>query len=102
MKTALILGAGIYQVPLIRKAKEMGMRALVVSTAGNYPGFQLADQACHIDTTDAQAIVQLARDEKVDCICTTGTDAAVRALGVVCDALGLPGISENAGVLATN
>lgn len=102
MKTALILGAGIYQVPLIRKAKDMGMRALVVSTAGNYPGFKLADQACHIDTTDVQKIVQLARDEQVDCICTTGTDAAVRALGVVCDALGLPGISENAGVLATN
>ena len=38
----------------------------------------------------------------MDCICTTGSDAAVRALGVVCDALGLPGISENAGVLATN
>lgn len=102
MKKALILGAGIYQVPLIRKAKEMGMTALVVSSAGKYPGFRLADKACHIDTTNVQAIVQLAREEGVDCVCTTGTDAAVRALGVVCDALGLPGISESAGVLATN
>ena len=31
----MILGAGIYQVPLIRKAKEMGLETLVVSIPGD-------------------------------------------------------------------
>lgn len=35
----LILGAGIYQVPLIKKAQEMGLRAVITSIPGNYPGF---------------------------------------------------------------
>lgn len=33
----LILGAGIYQVPLIKKAQEMGLRAVITSIPGNYP-----------------------------------------------------------------
>ena len=44
MKKIMILGAGIYQVPLILKAKEMGLYTLVVSYPGPYPGFALADE----------------------------------------------------------
>ena len=40
----MILGAGIYQVPLIRAAKEMGFFVIVVSIKGDYPGFALADK----------------------------------------------------------
>ena len=39
----LILGAGIYQVPLIKKAQELGLRAVITSIPGNYPGFAAAD-----------------------------------------------------------
>jgi biotin carboxylase len=102
MKKALILGAGIYQLPLIRKAKEMGFYTLVASTAGKYPGFSLADKPCYVDTTDSESIVRLAREENIDCVCTTGTDVAMRTLGAVCDALHLPGITESTGVLVTN
>lgn len=102
MKKALILGAGIYQLPLIRKAKEMGLFTLVASSAGKYPGFALADKTCFVDTTDVDGIVRLAREEQIDCVCTTGTDVAIRSLGIVCDALHLPGISEYSGALATN
>lgn len=102
MKKALILGAGIYQLPLIRKAREMGLFTLVASSAGRYPGFALADKVCFVDTTDVDGIVRLAREEQVDCVCTTGTDVAVRALGKVCDMLHLPGITEESGALATN
>jgi biotin carboxylase len=102
MKKVLILGAGVYQTPLIRKAKEMGLFTLVASTAGKYPGFLLADKPYFIDTTDTHGIVRLAQEENIDCVCTTGTDVAVRSLGAVCDALHLPGITEISGRLATN
>ena len=47
MKKLLILGAGIYQVPLINTAKRMGIHTIVASIPGNYPGFALADQICY-------------------------------------------------------
>ena len=43
-KKLLILGAGIYQVPLIETAKRMGLETIVASIPGNYPGFALADK----------------------------------------------------------
>ena len=51
-KRLMILGAGIYQVPLIKKAKEMGLETLVVSIKGNYPGIALADSFYEIDKRD--------------------------------------------------
>ena len=47
MKKILILGAGIYQVPLIKKAKEMGLYTIVASIPGNYPGFSYADKVVY-------------------------------------------------------
>ena len=41
MKKIMILGAGIYQVPLIKTAKKLGLYTIVVSIPGNYPGFEL-------------------------------------------------------------
>ena len=34
MKKLMIMGAGIYQVPLIKTAKKMGIHAMVVSMPG--------------------------------------------------------------------
>ena len=55
MTKIMILGAGIYQVPLIETAKKMGLYTIVVSIPGNYPGFALADKVyyCLLYTSDA-------------------------------------------------
>lgn len=102
MKKLMVMGAGTYQVPLIRKAKEMGIYTIAVSIPGNYPGFALADKVLYIDTVDAQAVLQAAREEEIDGICTAGTDVAVRTIGVVNDAMGLCGLSEEAAAIASD
>ncbi len=102
MKKVLILGAGIYQVPLIKKAKDMGLYTIVVSIKGNYPGFQFADKVYYEDTTDYETVLNIARDEKIDGIITTGTDVAVITIGKVCDELGLSGLSFEAAKIASN
>ena len=38
MKKILILGAGVYQVPLITTAKRLGIQTIVVTSRGNIPG----------------------------------------------------------------
>lgn len=101
-KTILILGAGIYQVPLILEAKARGMRTVIASIPGNYPGFSLADKVYYTNTTAKEDILKIAIEEKVDAIVTTGTDVAVSSIGYVCARLGLPGISESAAKLLTD
>ena len=49
MKKIMILGASVYQVPLIRTAKRMGLYTIVSSIPGNYPGFSDADKVCYIN-----------------------------------------------------
>jgi len=102
MKTIMILGAGIYQVPLILKAKELGYTTLVVSYPGNYPGFALADECLYLDTRDVEHIQKAAVEKNISGICTTGTDVAIRTLGAVAESLHLPGLSKNAAETVTD
>ena len=100
MKKIMILGASVYQVPLIRTAKRMGLYTIVSSIPGNYPGFSDADKVCYINTIDKEAILDVCREEGVSGICTSGTDVAVATIGHVNEAMGLAGISEEAAVKA--
>ena len=102
MKKLMILGAGIYQVPLIRKARKMGLYTIAVSIPGQYPGLAEADKVCLLDTRDLRGILHAAEEENIDGICTAGTDVAVAAIGYVCDRLGLAGISGKAAETVTD
>lgn len=102
MKKLMIMGAGIYQVPLIKKAKEMGIWTIAVSIPGNYPGFALADQVIYENTVDYEKVTEAARREQIDGIVTAGTDVAVVTIGKVCDELGLTGLSFEAAQTASN
>ena len=102
MKKIMILGAGTYQVPLIRTAQRMGIYTIVVSIPGDYRGFELADKICELDTRDREGILEAARREQIDGICTSGTDVAVSTIGYVCEQMGLPGIPLKAAEILTD
>ena len=95
-KKLMILGAGIYQLPLIKKAKEMGLYTIAVSIPGHYPGLACADKCLYVNTTDVEAVCAAAKEEGVDGICTSGTDVCMPSLAAACSLLGLPGISPAA------
>ncbi len=101
-RAVLVLGAGIYQVPLIKKVKQRGYRAVALSVPGDYPGIALADEFLPVNTTDEAGVVKAARSRDASAIITTGTDVAMRSLGAVCDALGLLGPSYESARRATN
>ena len=98
----LILGAGIYQLPLIQRAKQMGFETHVVSYAGDFPGIVIADHFHELDTTDIPGVVALAKRIKVDAVVTSGADVCVPTVGAVCDALGLPGITRGVAELISS
>lgn len=92
----MILGAGVYQLPLIRRARALGLEVHVVSRPGSYPGIHAADVFHPIDTTDEPGVLNLARELRIEAILTAGTDVCVPAMGAVNDALGLRGVSRAA------
>lgn len=102
IKKLMILGAGIYQVPLIQQAKEMGLYTVVVSCPGDYPGFAFADKVYPVDTCDQAQVLAAARAEKISGICTSGTDVAVRTIGYVCRQMGLHGLPYEASKCVTD
>ena len=98
----MILGATAYQVPLINAANELGYYTIVASIAGDYPGFLIGDEACYVDITRPQEVLKMAQQHGIDGIATCCMDTGVKAIGVVCDAMHLTGLSENAALLSNN
>lgn len=87
----LILGAGVYQAPLIRRAREMGLVTVVLSTPGRHPGIELADVFLPVDITDVEAVLRTAAAENVKAVVTAGTDHGLPALGALVSARGFRG-----------
>lgn len=94
-KTIMILGAGVYQVPLIKKAKELKLDTVVLSIEGNYPGIAHADTFLPINTVDTQAVLKAAKELQIDAILTTGSDVCIPTIGAVVDEMGLAGSSTS-------
>ena len=102
MKKLMVMGAGTYQVPLIKRAKELGFYTIAVSIPGKYPGFLYADEVCYEDTRNYERILEIARQKQIDGIVTAGTDVAVITIGKVCDEMGLRGLSFEAAQIASD
>lgn len=98
----LVLGAGVYQQPVIRRARQMGVEVIVCSRPGPYPGLAEADRFHPVDTTDPAGCLEIARREQVSGVLSPGTDVAMLTLGTIVDALGLPGPSEAAALTASD
>ena len=104
-KKLMILGASYSQLPPYEAAKKLGISTVAVSTPGDWPGFQVADESSCTDISDPQAVCEAAKELKADGIATCCLDTGVRALGYTCEKLGLTGpgsLSEQQISAATN
>jgi biotin carboxylase len=101
-RRVLILGAGVYQVPLIQKAKAIGCHVIVATCRGDYPGLAQADETWFVDTRNHEELCRLCKASGVEAVLTTGTDVAIPSMGYICDQLGLPGITYETSQLCSN
>jgi len=101
-KKLLIQGAGRSNLGLIKTAKSLGVQTIVTSMGGDYPCIPYADKECYADITDPDAIVEIAKKEKIDGIIICCSDTGLKAVGRCNDILHLQGISEEAATLSSN
>lgn len=69
-KKILILGANANQVPLILRAKRLGLYTIVCDFRLDVPGIELADKYYYANCLDVNRIVEIGRKEKVHGIIT--------------------------------
>lgn len=91
-RTLLVLGASIYQVPAIETARELGCRVVVTDNVPGNPGHALADRSHHVDTTDRDGVLEIARRERIDGVIAPCTDVAVPTAAWVAYQMDLPGV----------
>lgn len=92
VKTVLVIGAGRYQVAVIRRAKALGHRVVAVDRDPDAPGFAYADIARAVDFSDADAVLEAVAEIALDGVTTVQSDRAVPAIARVAQERGLPGI----------
>ncbi|MGO4865644.1 ATP-grasp domain-containing protein [Ligilactobacillus ruminis] len=103
MKTIMILGASILQVPAIKKARGLGLKTVVCDMNPNAVGFSIQGVIKEVvSTVDTKKILEVANKHNIDGIMTLATDMPMRSVAKVAKELGLVGISEDTALKATN
>ena len=90
-KTLLVLAASLYQLEAIQTARRLGCRVITTDNRPDNPGHALADRAYGADTRDLDAVLAIARAERIAGVIAPCTDVAMPTAAVVAAELGLAG-----------
>jgi biotin carboxylase len=101
-KTLMFIGAGKYQVPGIKRAKELGLKVIAVDKDPKAPGFELADIPLTIDILDVPKCLEAAKKYKIDGVLTVASDLALPTVAALVEELRLPGVSRKVAEAVTN
>lgn len=101
-KKLLVLAAGILQVPVIKKAKEMGIYVIAADGDPNAVGLKYADKAIVVNITSEEEVLKVAREEHIDGVIHPCSEVSMNVMGRLNDELGLSGITREQAIRATN
>ncbi|HDR2456572.1 TPA: ATP-grasp domain-containing protein [Enterobacter ludwigii] len=91
MPTAMILDAGFASLPLQQAIKAAGFRTLACSGKAQDAGMKYADATWAQNYADSEAVLAIARQEKITALSPGVTDVSYLSGCRVAQALGLPG-----------
>lgn len=101
-KRLLVLAAGILQVPIIKRAHEMGIYVIAADGDPNACGLKYADKAIVANITSEEEMLRVAHEEKIDGVIHPCSEVSMNVMGRINDELGLSGISKDQAIRATN
>ena len=94
MSRILVIGGGDYQVPLIKRIRELGHEAYCVDRNPNAPGFACATDSKCIDVMDMPAVLAYAKELGIHGVMTYGATLPLPTVSYVGNAMGLPVLPE--------
>lgn len=101
-KRLLVLAAGILQMPIIKRAHEMGYYVIAADGDANACGLKYADKVVIANITSEEDMLHIAREEKIDGVIHPCSEVSMNVMGRINDELGLSGISREQAIRATN
>lgn len=104
MKSIIIVGAGIMQIPAIKIAKEMGLKVIATDMNPLAEGFQYVDVPVVLNTKDVEGHIKFAIENhtKYNIVgAFAGADVAITVAGIT-NALNLPGIPMDVAIRSNN
>ena len=87
----LLLGGSHAEIPLIKAAQALGWYVITTGNNRDGLGHPYADKTVFADFSDKEAMLELARAEGVNAVCSGCNDFALLSTVYVCEKLGLPG-----------
>jgi biotin carboxylase len=87
----LVLGGGLYQLPVVRAARAAGLSVAVVDRSHDVPARNIADLFESVDTRSFDAIAEFAARIRISGVIAPCTDTAVPTQAYVANKLRLPG-----------
>ena len=89
MKKLAIIGASYLQLPLVRKAREMGVQTLCFAWEEGAVCKEVCDRFYPISIVEKEEILKVCREEGIDGITTIASDTAVVTVNYVAAQMGL-------------
>lgn len=90
-KKMLLLGGGHAEIPLIQAAQSLGWYVITTGNDRKGLGHPYADKNVFVNYSDKDAMLELAKNEGVQAVCSGCNDFALLSTAYVCEKLGLPG-----------
>ncbi|MDD5433313.1 MAG: ATP-grasp domain-containing protein [Candidatus Pacebacteria bacterium] len=101
-KKILIIGAGWEQVPMIKKAKAMGLYVIATNPLANAAGFEFSDEHIVVDPRDLFAMEKIVKEHQIQAVVSDNCDYSLFACAVLGRLFNLPATSIEAAQLTTN
>lgn len=101
-KRLMILGAGTGQLPMIRKAVDLGCYVITVDNIPENVGHRLAQHSINCSTVDHPALLKFARELAIDGVVTFASDVATTGVAFIAEQLGLPGCGLTTAATMSN
>lgn len=101
-KKIAIIGASYLQLPLVKKAKEMGLYSICFAWAEGAVCKDVADKFYPISIVEKEQILAICQKEQIDGICTIASDVAAPTVAYVAEKMGLVGNGYECALRANN
>lgn len=101
-KRILVLPGAIWQVPIVKKIREMGYETIVVNPVVDSPAFAYADKTIQSDIFAKQNYLDDVRNMKVNAVLSDECDIATKLIAELADELQLPSQGIEMAELYTN